>query len=388
MIKRFVSSVLVLSAVFLPRGAPAQEVNLGKPLAEIMEPLSFLSAVHELPDGRVMLADPLAQEFFILDMNTGERVYYGREGQGPMEFRQPDSVWPYPGGASLLVDLGNARLTEVAPDGTFGATHSLIIGTPGPGSSMVMLLPQGVDAEGGVYTTVRGAMRPGAEDEPNPSAVVRVDLPTQRVDTITMLRPQDLTVRRSGQNISMRLVPLSPVDAWGVALDGSVVVARSVDYHLEWHHPDGSVTRGAPVAYDPVRIGTPEKRAWAANRGGGIMMDLSMGDGAPQMSVSRRGRGRSEDEPDLTQWEWPDRMTAFDNSRINVDWEGRAWVRRNARAGEVATYDVFGSDAELITTVALPEERRLTGFGDGVLYVTYNDQFDLVYLEKYALPML
>jgi hypothetical protein len=49
---------------------------------------------------------------------------------------------------------------------------------------------------------------------------------------------------------------------------------------------------------------------------------------------------------------------------------------------------VFGSDAELITTVALPEERRLTGFGDGVLYVTYNDQFDLVYLEKYALPML
>ena len=116
MIKRFVSSVLVLSAVFLPRGAPAQEVNLGEPLAEIMEPLSFLSAVRELPDGRVMLADPMAQEFFILDMNTGERVYSwprgsGAHGVSPAGFGMAVPGWcQSPGGpGQRAADRGGSR---------------------------------------------------------------------------------------------------------------------------------------------------------------------------------------------------------------------------------------------------------------------------------------
>ena len=117
------------------------------------------------------------------------------------------------------------------------------------------------------------------------------------------------------------------------------------------------------------------------------MMDMAIGDGAPRMSLSRGGGGRSDDEPDLDQWEWPDHMAPFDNGRINVDRVGRAWVRRNAPAGHAATYDVFGADAELITTVVLPDGRRLIGFGADVLYVAYNDPFDLVYLEKYETPV-
>ena len=383
MTHRIAPSVLALALLIVPGGSSAQDVTLGPPLAKVGEPLSFLNSVRELPDGRVMLADPLAREFFVLDMASGQRTPYGREGQGPREFLQPDAVWPYPGGSSLLVDLGNARLTEVAPDGSFGETHPMVIGVPGPGSSYVLVVPSGVDREGGVFTTVRAAFRLGADEStPDSSAIVRVDLASQMVDTIAMIKPQDRIVRRSGENISMRRVPLSPVDAWGAALDGRVAVARTADYHLEWIQPDGRVTRGAPVAYDPVRVGTAEKREWAEGRGGGLMMDMTIGDAAPQLSLSRGGGRGSDEEPDLDQWEWPDRMAPFAADRINVDWAGRAWVRRSMPAGSAATYDVFGADAEVITTVVLPDERRLIGFGEGVLYTIYNDQFDLVYLEK------
>ncbi len=57
----------------------------------------------------------------------------------------------------------------------------------------------------------------------------------------------------------MRPIPLSPEDAWGVAPDGSVVVARSQAYGVDWYAPEGTVVRGDTVAYEPVPITTAEK---------------------------------------------------------------------------------------------------------------------------------
>ena len=200
--------------------------------------------------------------------------------------------------------------------------------------------------------------------------VVRVSLSTQRVDTIARVKTQDLTVQRSGGNVNMRQIPLSSADGWGVAPDGSVVIARSGDYHLEWHHLDGSVTSGPSVPYEPVRIRNAEKVAYLeAASGGGISVSIEAGgDGRRSMSLARGGGGGG-DGPDVNEFEWPEVMPPMTNGRINVDPVGRAWVARNRAAGEAPRYDVFGTDGNRIATVELAEGRRILGFGEDAIYV-------------------
>ena len=59
--------------------------------------------------------------------------------------------------------------------------------------------------------------------------------------------------------------------------DGSVVVARSQDYGVDWYAPDGTVTRGDTVEYEPVPITLAEKAEYFRDRSrhAGIGMVLS-----------------------------------------------------------------------------------------------------------------
>jgi hypothetical protein len=67
--------------------------------------------------------------------------------------------------------------------------------------------------------------------------------------------------------------------------------------------------------------------------------------------------------------------------------EGNAWVERSVPAGQPRVYDVFGSDGRLQRAVILPVERRVLGFGPGVVYVQHTDADDgLQYLERYRIP--
>ena len=116
--------------------------------------------MRELPDGRVLVADPLGGELYAVDMDAGTRTVVGRRGQGPGEYQQPDAVWPLPGDSTLLVDLGNGRLATLGPDLAFGPTRPIAQGDFQPGTPPMIALPQGVDGRGG-STSARWAARAG-----------------------------------------------------------------------------------------------------------------------------------------------------------------------------------------------------------------------------------
>jgi hypothetical protein len=171
-----------------------------------------------------------------------------------------------------------------------------------------------------------------------------------------------------------------------VAPDGSVVVARSSDYHIEWVGPDGILTRGPATPFVPVTIGTAEKEEYVASTGrsgGGIGISVSVNNGAMQMNFARGAGGRPRE---IDNHQWPETKPPFYSGRLDVDGMGRAWVRRHVAAGEDATYDVFGRDGVRVGTVTLPNDRRVIGFGDGTVYAVMYDEFDLNYLERYMLP--
>ena len=364
---------------------PSAAVPLGQPEVVYAEPFAVVSTVREFEDGRVLVADPLGQVVLRLDMDAGTADTIGAVGEGPDEYRQPDAVWPLPGGRTLLVDLGNGRLTELTPELGFGETRPFAMGNPAEGS-MLMVLPQAVDDRGRLYFPDMGAMGGGADSV----KIMRIDLETGGVDSVGRVKVPDMTRTETGgagnQNVQVSAIPLSPADAWGVSPDGRVAIARAGDYHLDWVEEDGSVTSGAPVAYDPVAIGRAEKEEWLEARsevGGGFGIEATNNNGVLTIRASRGG-GSGDD--DLDRYPWPEAKPAFYGRPVPVDGRGRAWIRRHRDAGEATVYDVFDGSGERVMTVEVGMGRRVVSFGEGKLYAVRMDEYGLQLLERYTLP--
>jgi len=371
-------------------GAP---VGLGEPTGTLADDFGSIQTVREMPDGRVLVADPLGRALYLVDLDAGTRTVVGSEGEGPGEYLQPDAVWPLPGDSTLLVDLGNGRLVALGPDLSFGPTMPIVMGEPSLGGGLVLATPQGVDRAGRVYAPSRGG---GLSAEPPDSgAILRIDRASQRFDTVGAfkLEGQIRTVTSSGRGRGVRVspIPLSPEDAWGVAPDGAVAVARAGEYRLDWLAPDGTVVQGPVTPHAPLPLGTAEKEEWDAERsrepGLSVSVSISPG-GAAETSFTRGGRGRASGGTDLSQFDWPEVLPPIHSGRLPIDPRSRAWVRRHVGAGGPTTYDVFDRDGVRVGTVALDPDRQVIGFGADAVYVVAYDEFDLNYLERYAMPQL
>lgn len=357
-------------------------VPLGEADAAWDEGFSVVSTVRELPGGGVLVADPLSQIVVALDLDAGVADTIGGVGSGPAEYRQPDTVWPLPEGRTLLVDLGNGRLTVLSPDLEFGDTRLFATVDPREGTAL-RAIPHAVDGAGRVYF---GGLR-GSAASPDSMSILRLDLDADAVDSIGAFKRASITIEFSGQGVRTRPVPLSPTDAWGVAADGRVVVARVGDYRVEWIAADGTVTSGTPVPYTRRRIGRAEKTAWRdsqAETGGGLTVRDERVNDEIRTTVVRPGS--LEDEAELDSYEWPAFLPPFHDGRILVDGMGRAWVRRHREADGTLQYDLFDDSGAVVLKVELDSQRRVVGFGDGTLYAVRMDDQGLQYLERYALP--
>ena len=387
---RYAPQAAAVMAFLVIGTAGSAQTAMDSPNSVFPQDFSVIQTVRELPDGRVLVADPLGQALVAVDFDAASADTLGRVGQGPEEYRQPDAVWPMPGGETLLVDLGNGRLTRLGADLSFGDTRPFTVGEFSPGRELVLAIPQAVDGEGHLY--FRSFGQPGASAMADSARILRLDPSTDGVDTVAAIKMEARTRQSSGgpnnQSVNIQPVPLSGADAWGVAPDGRVVVARVGDYHVDWVGTDGSVTRGPAIDWDPVRIRQAEKEEWADDRatsGGGLRMAVSVQNGAMSMQASRGGDAGGDD---LDQYSWPDAKPPFYQGRIPVDSQGRAWVRRHVRAGEAPLYDVFGSDGSRLGQITLASGRRVVGFGDGTVYLVHTDEFGLQSLERHSAPSL
>ncbi|MEZ4415709.1 MAG: hypothetical protein R3E10_08135 [Gemmatimonadota bacterium] len=357
--------------------------------AALDEGFGLVNRVRELPDGRLVVADPLSKTLQVVDLAKGRVEPFGREGQGPEEYRQPDAVYALPGGRSLLVDLGNARLTELGADLRFGETHPMATGTPGPGGNFEPRIPAGADGQGRIYYQTVGLAPGGAL--PTHAKVKRWDLATGEIVELGEAQLPAREDRSSGgpnaQQRMVRQIPLSAADGWAVGADGRVALVRMGEpYRVDWIDPDGTVHPGTPVPYDPIPIRTADKNEWvqtSAQRGGGIGISVEMNNSQVRTSFARGGGLGAE--ADINDYTWPETKPAFDPGDVLVDPSGRAWVRRYRRAGEPPLYDVFDASGKRIGSVELEPARRLVGFGNGTAYVIRFDEMDLQYIERYRL---
>ena len=346
---------------------------------EFPEGFGLLSNVRELPDGRVLVADPLGQILAALDMDAGTMDMWGREGGGPREYRQPDAVYALPGDSTLLVDLGNGRLMVIAPDGSFVRSRPIAVGggaTPGNPGGMQIAIPRVVDGEGRIYFPLRAFG--GSEDS---TAIARVGWASDVVETVARYKPREVQQSGSGGRISIQALPMSPEDDWAVGLDGTIALVRAADYHVDVIHPDGRVSKGPEVDHTRIRPRDAEKQAWLDDAASsGLSIRMSFGGGQQEVQFSRGGPGGNRSIDDL---DWPDRMPSFRSGSTRIDPEGRIWVGRSTRAGEPSLFDIFDGEGRPIAQVTLDPNSSIVGFGaDGALYTTRTDFVGLQWLQR------
>ncbi len=382
-----------------PAGAGPRH-HLGEPDV-VSGDFASVDGIRTRPDGSLLVADGTGGELVLLDLGRGTRTVVGSRGEGPGEYQAPNRIWALPGDSTLLLDIGNNRLTVLAPDLSFGATRPMFEMDPDRG--IVLLNPQAIDGAGRMYSTTGFSMNIGSPGATGGSGsdslpVLRTTLDDLTPDTVARLAPRTTApfeMRSSGGDrmVTMQRTPYSPSDSWGVAPDGSVAIARAADYRLEWISSDGSVRSGAPVAWDAVPVGQAEKEAWVREQGSRSVQTATFmtggGGGVSPSSGAAAATARSMSfgggSDDVDDYEWPETLPPFTGS-ILIDPEGRAWLRRHQPVGAPFLYDIFTADGGHAGTVEIAEGHTVRGFGDGVVYATFRDEVDLVYIERYRLP--
>jgi len=347
------------------------------------EPFSYLSRVRELPDGRLLAADPLGQVLLRLDLESGTADTLGGQGAGPEEYQGPDQVLPLPGDSTLLVDLGNARLTVVDPKGSFVDWIPMV--RPREDGTARTILPRFTDNAGRLYL-------PGVSNlegsPPDSSSISRF----HRGENTETVLARAWHPERTPFDPSAKPPMLRPMDDWAVGPDGSVVVVRANGYSVDWFGPDGGMVRGPPNTVEAFPVGQPEKEAEMDElASAAIFTSVVRGDGGTESRQMVRGLPPGGG-PGMDDFEWPETLPVFRPMGTLVSPRGEVWVQRIMPQTMAPRYDVFDRDGLRLGSVDLPRGSRIIGFGSRPgtqdrVYLTQTDDVGLIRLGSYRLQV-
>lgn len=373
---------LASSAVLAGSGSAQAPVPL-KASAQLTHPFSSITGLRELDDGRVLVSDGIDGVLLRADFATGRLDTLGRAGQGPGEYRSPDALFAMPGGATLLVDLGNARLSLFDAAGRYRESLPIMQGSPGAPGGLRLLIPSGTDQAGRIYYQPRGDA--GGDS----GVVVRWDRRAGATDTLARIKLPAIVSSSSGgpnnRSVSQRPHPYPLQDGWAVAPDGRVALVRSPQYRVDWVDPSGRLRRGSPLPDRPVRIGAAEKREFLEEQAAsGVRVQAENRNGQVSVTMSRGG-GNPDQDPYGAD-EWPPAKPPFAPSGLRVAPDGRLWVERPVPAGAPRIYDIVGADGAVTGRVTLPAGYRIVGLGARGVYARRLDDDGISWLERFDRP--
>lgn len=342
--------------------------------ARFPDAFSYLGSAPELSSGEVLVADPGSQVVVRADLRQGKADTLGGVGSGPQEYRGPDKVFALPGDSALLVDLGNGRLTVIAPSGTFVGQVPMAQRTPE--GRVDILTPDFVDQAGKLYAP---SMIRSADAPSDSTPIARYSRTGSEEAVVAWAWHPDHASLRSGKGQPI----LTRTDVWAVAGDGRVAVVRANGFSVDWYEPDGTVIRGPSHEVETFPVGASERDAEIA-----FMMEEAIVTEAEGESgeVQRFRRGLPSSMASRIQFAWPDHLPVFRSARVSP--EGNLWVERIMPRSRPPRYDVFDSSGRRLGHVEFPANSRLLGFGraergNPVAYVARTDEVGLKWLERY-----
>lgn len=364
------------------QGLPIPEIHLQSG-EELRLPFSSVQALVTLPDGGFLVADLLEQALYRLNQNGTRRSQVGRNGNRPGEYLVPTELLPLAADSALLFDGAQARYIVIRPDGTVGTTFQL----RGEGAAFADRTPWGTDSLGGIYfrsDTPPDSAQP-ASGQADRAFILRYDRRNGRVTPVTsVLAPPLPTVLqpRGSTPAAQALAQVTPPlplpepflleDAWGIAMDGRVAVARVETSRVEWHGPRGALMQGPGLQTEVRRVRVPDMRRWLAS-----WQQARLAEGYPPQEILRF---RIDDV------DWPVYFPPFAGGRMPVDPSGNLWLRRSHPGDPEAVYEVIDGQGVIRARVVLPPNTRLGGFGNRAIYLVRRDALGLEWIQRYAWP--
>jgi hypothetical protein len=434
--------------------------QLGPVTAVAKEPFGAVSSVRHLPDGRLLVNDILGRRVVMFDSSLAtvtviaDTTSATANAYGP----RPGGLIAYRGDSTLFVDPASLSMLLIDPNGKIVRVMSaprandvgFLVGGPfgNPGFDAKGRLVYRAPPNFAMMRPPRGSSGnrlPQFPTMPDSAALVRFDLATRKVDTVTFFKTPkfNLSVTQSpegGVRVTSTTNPLPQGDDWALLSDGTIALVRTKDYHVDWLDPEGTMTTSpkipfqwerltdeAKVAFiDSAKVAIEKARAsdqFARDAAPGMMlhpaaegaaagarrdgsahdaprsgsapapaphaqpgtMTVTSGGNTTVTAVGPGGRALGGHLPPLTMIspsELPDYKPAFLPGSTRSDADGNLWIRTSQNVNGIPVYNVVNRKGELVDRVQLPQNRVLVGFGPGgVVYLAVRDG-GTAHLEK------
>jgi len=400
---------------------------LGSVTAVAKEPLGAVSTVRHLPDGRVLVNDiigrrvvmfdsALATATVVADTTSATANAYGPRPGGLIAYRGDSTLFIDPASLSMLLIDANGKIVRV------GFLVGGPFGNPGfdrNGRLVYRAPPNFAAFRGPPPGSGSGNRLPQFPTPPDSAALVRFDLATRKVDTVTYFKTPkiNLNVTQSpdgGVRVTSNMNPLPQGDDWALLPDGTIALVRTKDYHVDYLNADGTVTASPKIPFQWERLTDEGKVAFIDSAKVAIEKARASGQFGPQMvvrgdaprpastpapapapnvqagtmtvtsggnmtvtAVGPGGGGPGGPLPPLTMIapsDLPDYKPAFAPGSTRADADGNLWIRTSQNVNGIPVYNVVNRSGELIDRVQLPQNRVLVGFGPGgVVYLAVRD---------------
>ena len=393
------TSILGILALLAGPAGAQQKVVLGKPDAETSESFTQITAIRELPSGKLLVADSRDKVVQLVDLATGATVKVGREGNGPGEYALPIALIGLPDGSTLVHDMLNRRFLIVSPDGKPGAFLELPRPTTPAGAGGPIMLGgiqqvRGYDDRGRLYFS--GSPFSPTGGSLDSVALLRWDRVKPTFDTVGYLKlpPNSASRSQSGGNVMIRMgnnVRFTPAEAWAVAGDGSIARVFPSPYRVAWMSGRSAPVLGPVVPYTPLKVTEADKQAFLEqmrrNPGTRIMIGGPPGGGGGGGGGGGSPPGGEPPPPEFAETKPPFEAGIGMLGTVQATPDGEVWVLRTRPATDkVPSYDVFDKTGTLVKKVTLNPNSRVVGFGKGTVYVVRSDEDDLQYVQRFKKP--
>lgn len=255
--------------------------QLGPVTAVSKEPLGAISTVRQLPNGSVLVNDIIGRRVvmfdsaltgmtLVADTTSATANAYGVRPGGLIAYRGDSTLFVDPASLSMLLIDPNGKITRVMSAPRAQDVGFLVggpFGTPGFDAQgrLIYRAPPNFAAFGPPPRTSGNAL-PQFPTPPDSAALVRFDLTTRKLDTVTFFKTPrfNLNIMRApdgGVRVTSSVNPLPQGDDWALLPDGTIALVRARDFHVDWLNADGTVTASPKIPFQWERMNDEQKVA-------------------------------------------------------------------------------------------------------------------------------
>lgn len=371
----------MLGLLLLALAAPVpqdREVVLGPARPVVAEPFTRVAAIHELPEGRLLVLDVLEPRVVLVDVVRHSARRLGRLGAGPGEYVLPTRLLPLGGDSVAIADEGTGRLLVVTARGTLGGVLGRTGRPVGEVPARGLGAPEAADGCGFFYAANLAGFLATGRDAIDSAPIERWRLGAVRRDTVAWLPLQPLEDRLLLPDRGERAFRVEP--QWMVGPAGQVAILRPSPYRVDLVGVDGRRHPGPTLPYARIPVSQRHREEWLAWARTPRVVTITRPGAGAAAEVGLRPR------PVYEPVHWPAVLPPFLDDAGRFDPEGMLWIRRTTAAGAAPAYDLLDGRGARRARVTAPPGTRLVGFGHQAVYLVRVDADGEEWLERAPRP--